>query len=125
MEAKKLSVIALEGIEVHAYHGVYKNERTHGNPYVVDIYLKADIRAAAQSDDLGDTVDYFGVYKIVLHVMDQPVQLLEHLADKMGQEILRGYPQVVEAKVRVRKIQPWAMDRCAQTYVETTFRTKS
>ena len=125
MEAKKLSVIALEGIEVHAYHGVYKNERTHGNPYVVDIYLKADIRAAAQSDDLGDTVDYFGEYKIVLNVMDQPVLLLEHLADKMGQEILSGYPQVVEAKVRVRKIQPWAMDRCAQTYVETIYRTKS
>ncbi|MEL6633444.1 MAG: dihydroneopterin aldolase [Bacteroidota bacterium] len=125
MEAKKLSVIALEGIEVHAYHGVYKNERTHGNPYVVDVYLKADIRAAAQSDDLEDTVDYFGVYKLVLQVMDQPVQLLEHLADKMGQEIMSGYPQVVEAKVRVRKIQPWAMDRCAQTYVETIFRTKS
>ncbi|MEO1382575.1 MAG: dihydroneopterin aldolase [Bacteroidota bacterium] len=82
MEAKKLSVIALEGIEVHAYHGVYKNERTHGNPYVVDVYLQADIRAAAQSDDLEDTVDYFGVYKLVLQVMDQPVQLLEHLADK-------------------------------------------
>ena len=121
MSVKKLSTIALEGIEVHAYHGVYKNERTHGNPYIVDIYLETDIQAPALSDELEDTVDYFGVYKLVLQIMSEPVHLLEHLVVKIGNETMEAYPAVKQARVRVRKIQPWAMDQCAQTYVESVF----
>lgn len=106
---------------MHAFHGVYKNERTHGNPYIVDVYLDTDISSSALSDELDDTVDYFGVYKMVLQIMAEPVHLLEHLVAKIGQAILAEYPVVVTAKVRVRKIQPWAMDQCAQTYVESIF----
>ncbi|RMG67935.1 MAG: dihydroneopterin aldolase, partial [Bacteroidetes bacterium] len=62
-------LIAVEGIELHAYHGVYARERKEGNHYRVDLYMEQDISAAAESDDLSDTLDYFQAYQVVVRIM--------------------------------------------------------
>ncbi|MDX5443432.1 MAG: dihydroneopterin aldolase, partial [Hymenobacteraceae bacterium] len=44
--------IALEGMEFFAFHGFYDEEQKIGNKYGVDLYIKTDLHAAAESDDL-------------------------------------------------------------------------
>ncbi|MDX2283050.1 MAG: dihydroneopterin aldolase [Bacteroidia bacterium] len=116
--------IALEGIEIWAYHGVHARERQQGNAYTVDVYLEAPLEAAAESDALADTVDYFQVYRTVLQVMDQPANLLERLAGQIAGQILAQFALVEACRVRVSKKRPMSMGKCAQTAVELTLSRK-
>jgi dihydroneopterin aldolase len=116
-----IGTIAVEGIEVFGYHGVYPQERVEGNAFVVDVYLEAPVAAAASRDDLAETVDYAGVYQLVLEMMNESTQLLETLTVRIGEEILRRFSPVLSARVRVAKLRPMAMEQCERTYVELRF----
>ena len=118
------ALIAIEGIEIYGYHGVYPIEHSQGNRYQVDIYLSTDISTSAQSDELADTVDYHSVYKEILKIMSNPVHLLETLTTRIGNQILAEFSQVQSTKVRVRKLKPISMEQCEQTYVEMVFEQK-
>ena len=50
--------IELRGLRVRGNHGVFDHERRDGQDFVIDVTLWTDLRAAAESDDLADTVDY-------------------------------------------------------------------
>ncbi|NDK88118.1 dihydroneopterin aldolase [Gordonia desulfuricans] len=50
--------IELRGLRVRGNHGVFDHERADGQVFIIDITLWLDLRAAAASDDLADTVDY-------------------------------------------------------------------
>lgn len=116
-----MGIIAIEAIEIFAYHGVYQIEREAGNRFFVDLYLETNLQKAAISDNLDDTIDYFSVYKIVLEKMKDPANLLETLVFRIGPAILGQFPQLQSAKVRVRKQSPHAMSHARETYVEENF----
>ena len=122
MSAAPTGTIAIEGIDVYGYHGVYRREQELGTRFVVDVYLEAPITEAAGSDALPHTVDYFQVYQLVLDLMGDRAQLLETLTVRIGEEILRRFAAVQAARVRVSKLRPLAMDHCQRTYVELAFR---
>ena len=62
---KRIGIIELEGMEFHAAHGCFEQEKRDGNTFIVDFRGEVDMSAAAMSDDLGDTADYGMVYDIV------------------------------------------------------------
>lgn len=100
----------------HAYHGVWDEEREIGQRFEVDIELKIDASAAAQSDRLKDTVDLYAVYEAVENeVLNGKYLLLETMAEKIAQTILKKF-QVKEVLVRVRK--PHAPIRGIQDGIE-------
>ncbi|MEM7372236.1 MAG: dihydroneopterin aldolase [Bacteroidota bacterium] len=117
----KQSIIAIEGIEVYGYHGVYPIEKSQGNRFQVDVYLSSNMDTAAHTDALSDTVDYHAVYKSILELMQPPVHLLETLVTKIGLHILSEFASITSVKVRVRKLKPISMELCEQTYVERVF----
>jgi 7,8-dihydroneopterin aldolase/epimerase/oxygenase len=49
--------VSLEGLEFHAFHGVYPHERESGNFFEVDISVETDFMLAAVNDDLEGTVN--------------------------------------------------------------------
>ena len=57
--------IALEGLEFHAFHGVYPHERESGNYFEVDIAVETDFTLAAREDTLEGTVNYELLFRIV------------------------------------------------------------
>ncbi len=116
--------IAIEGIKIHANHGVYEEERKRGTLFVVDVNVDAEMELEEMSDDLSHTIDYQSIYKLTLHVMSTPVNLLETLVQQLGNEILAQHPQAARVTVRVSKVTPLEMERCDRTFVEATF-TKS
>lgn len=81
--------IELRGLRVRGHHGVFEHERTDGQEFVVDLTLWLDLRSAAISDDLADTVDY-GVLAQLAHdiVSGEPRDLLETVGGQLADEIM-------------------------------------
>jgi len=114
-------IIAVEGISMHAYHGVYEEERKKGTQFVVDVYIQTKSGIAGKLDDLSHTIDYATVYDCVLEDMSQPVNLLETLVEQIGSGILHAQPDAAHVRVRVSKEKPLAMEKSLRAYVEATF----
>lgn len=99
-------IIELEGMEFHAYHGCLESERLKGNLFIVDFLGETDLREAAESDRLDDTVNYGGVYDIVKKEMAAPSDLLEHVAGRIVRAIAAEFPQFCRFSIRVSKKNP-------------------
>lgn len=81
--------IRLTGLRARGHHGVLAHERTEGQEFVVDVVLAVDVRAAARSDALADTVDY-GALAVQVHevVTGDAVDLIETLAQRVADRCL-------------------------------------
>ena len=97
--------ITLTGLRAVGYHGVYDHERRDGQEFVVDLVLRRDLRAAALSDDVGDTVHYGEVAQLVAAEIEGPaVNLLETLGQRIADAVLGRYP-LASVTVTVHKPQ--------------------
>ena len=95
--------IALTGLRVRGFHGVLPSEREQGQDFLVDAVLHVDVREAAASDDLEDTVDYGALaLRLAEVVAGEPVDLIETLAERLAAVCLAD-PRVGEAEVTVHK----------------------
>ncbi len=82
--------IALRGLRVRGFHGVLPSERAQGQDFLVDAVLHLDVREAAASDDLEDTVDYGALaVRLAEVVAGEPVDLIETLAERLAAVCLR------------------------------------
>ena len=102
----KIGKIELEGMEFKAYHGCLEQEKVRGNQFVVDFEGELDLSAAAESDNLNDTLNYADIYEIVAYEMSIPSELLENVAGRIMKSIEKSYPQLVRFSVRVSKKRP-------------------
>jgi dihydroneopterin aldolase len=112
--------IALEGLEFHAFHGVYPHERESGNWFEVDIAVETDFTAAAQNDELSGTVNYETLYALVKAEMEEPSKLLETVAEKIINDVLRELPHVVRVEITIAKINPPIGGKCKRASVQVT-----
>ena len=105
-EEAKPDTILIEGITFHAYHGASDEEQAVGHRYRVDVVLEYDIRAAAQSDDLSQTINYSAVAKRVLAIgTENRFRLIETLAEHIAADILQNFPASA-VEVTVCKLLP-------------------
>ena len=96
-------LIRLQGMTFSAAHGASPGERTRERRFVVDLEVTADLRRAGATDDLADTVNYSTLYGVVRDVLTgPPVNLLESLAHRVAERVLRDFP-VLAVRVRVGK----------------------
>ena len=81
--------VALRGVAGFGYHGVFPEERSQGQRFLVDVTCTLDLAAAAAGDDLARTVDY-GVLAqaIVADIERDPLNLIEALADRVARTCL-------------------------------------
>jgi dihydroneopterin aldolase len=96
--------ILLEGMVFHGRHGTLPAERELGQPFVVDVELRLDLRTAGLSDSLGETVDYGEVHRQAKEIVEgEPVNLTETVAERIAAAILDGHPSVEAVRVKVAK----------------------
>jgi dihydroneopterin aldolase len=96
--------ILLEGMVFHGRHGTLSAERELGQPFVVDVELRLDLRPAGLSDDLARTVDYSEVHRRAREIVEgEPVNLTETLAERIATAVLEDHPSVNAVRVRVTK----------------------
>jgi len=101
-----MGVISVEGIKVYAYHGCLPEEGLIGGDYIVDVYLKANLKKAAHTDDLAETIDYVTVYRIVKEEMAIRSKLIEHVGNRILDRLKAEFQQLEKTEVRVTKINP-------------------
>jgi dihydroneopterin aldolase len=95
--------VAIHGLEAHGRHGVHPAERELGQRFVIDVEIELSRAVAAESDDLGDTVDYAALADAVVGIVGgPPVALLERLAGLIADRALEE-PGARSVTVTVRK----------------------
>lgn len=98
--------ILLAGIEFYGHLGLTEAEREVGQRYVVDVELSVDLRRAAQSDAIAETVNYAEVYGRVVAIGEsRRYRLIEPLADELARVLLEHFPAQA-VRVRVKKQPP-------------------
>ena len=73
---------------------------------MVDLYLETDTTEAEESDDLKTTVNYQEVYLLVKQEMDVKSNLIEHVARRILKKLAEKYPQVLNARIKLQKMNP-------------------
>jgi 7,8-dihydroneopterin aldolase/epimerase/oxygenase len=96
--------ILLEGMVFHGRHGTLPAERELGQPFVVSVELRLDLRPAGRSDDLSQTVDYGRVHQRAKEIVEgPPVNLTETVAESIAAAVVEEFPAVEAVRVRVAK----------------------
>ena len=98
--------VILEGLEFHAYHGVYPHERSSGNKFEVDVIVETEFGNAAFQDDLSGTINYEDVYALVKSEMEKPSKLLERVGHSIAEQILKAFPDAITVQISISKFNP-------------------
>jgi 7,8-dihydroneopterin aldolase/epimerase/oxygenase len=97
-------VIFVNGLLVHAHHGVMAHEEKVGQRFVIDLELAIDLADAGRSDKLADTVSYSAVVDAATRAFTrESFQLVEAAAGVVAEALLAGFPKVSSVRVTVHK----------------------
>jgi len=119
--------IFLSGLTTECIVGIWDWERQVKQIVVIDLEMAFDIRKAAASDDIKDTLDYKQVSKRVLtFVTESRFQLVEALTENIAHIVITEF---AVSWVRVRLNKQGAIrnsrdvgimiERCAADYLQT------
>lgn len=101
-----MDTIILSGIEVYAFGGVTQEERTTGQRYRIRLEMSLDLRAAARSDALNDTVSYAEAHDVaVAAIRSRPFNLLESAAVTIADRLLETF-RIQSVTVELQKLLP-------------------
>ena len=112
------STIVVNDIQLHAYHGVMPQAQLTGNDYLVSVSAQYPIDKAIITDDVQHTLNYAMVYDIVKEEMGISSKLVEHVAGRIAQHLMKQFADISAVRVRVTKLNPPMGAQCAGAGVE-------
>lgn len=102
-----MDTIFLEDLQVDTVIGIYDWERQIRQVVSLDLEMSADIRRAAATDQVSDTLDYKRVAKrLIQYVSQSRFELIETLIERVAQIILYEFGV---SSVKVRLCKPGAV----------------
>lgn len=97
----------LKDIEIFANHGVFAEEKSLGQKFIISLELDLDTRKAAKTGDLTQSVHYGELcHRVEEEFTKESYDLIETAAEKIAEYVLYNYPLVKGVKVLLKK--PWA-----------------
>ncbi len=98
-----MDLIYLHDLKVDCIIGIWEWERRTTQVMTIDIDIAVDVRRAAETDSIEDTLNYKAVAKrVIAFVGDSQFNLVETLTEKIA-EIILGEFQVPWVRVAVNK----------------------
>jgi 7,8-dihydroneopterin aldolase/epimerase/oxygenase len=98
-----MDIVFIRDLRIDTVVGVYDWERRIRQTVIFDLDMGTDIRRAAASDKIDDTLDYKTVAKrIIQYVSEQEFQLVETLAENVAGIVLNEF-KVPWVKVTLHK----------------------
>ncbi|NNH73416.1 dihydroneopterin aldolase [Nocardia uniformis] len=95
--------IELRGLRVFAHHGVFDFEKRDGQEFVVDVTLWTDFSAAAQSDNIADTIHYGELADRVVEIVSgKPRDLIETVVSEVADDVMTD-PRIQAVEVVLHK----------------------
>lgn len=96
--------IFIRGVQVHAHHGVFEEEKKLGQRFVFDVDYWLEAKSYARADDYGGAVSYNDVYETLIEVVKGPrFDLIEALAERIAQTILKRFAAINMVRIEVHK----------------------
>ncbi len=87
-----MDIIYLRDLRIDTIIGIYDWERRMKQTIIIDLEMGTDIRKAANSDNIDDTLNYKAVAKRLLsYVGDSEFELVETLAEKIAEIIMTEF----------------------------------
>lgn len=103
MKPQNPDIIYLTDLQVETVIGIYDWERRIRQTVSIDLEMAADIRRAAATDSIEETLNYKAVAKrIIAFVEGSEFQLVETLAERIAQIVLTEF-QVPWVRLRLNK----------------------
>ncbi len=98
--------IVLRGLRVLAFCGVLDEEKARRQPFELTIEIEVDLRAAGQSDDLNDTINYGELSDRIGELVEVGrYDLLEYFSQQVADLVLT-YPTAQAVTVEINKLRP-------------------
>jgi len=98
-----MDIIYLHDLKIDTLIGIYEWERRIKQTVSLDLEMATDIRRAAASDSIDDTLNYKAVAKrLIQFVGDSQFQLVETLTEQVADIILQEF-DVSWVRVRLNK----------------------
>ena len=98
--------VFVRGLEFEGNHGYTAAERRGTRRFRVNLTLELPLGAAAATDRIADTVDYWKVSEIVVALGTKSTyKLIEALAGAIGPKIQELYPQAA-VSIELEKLAP-------------------
>jgi len=101
-----MAKILLENMQFHAFHGCLEHEQTIGNTFIVNLTMFLNTEKAGKTDQLEDTLNYQEVYNVVKEQMEIPSKLIEHVGQRILDNIFIRFQQILELEIKLSKLQP-------------------
>ena len=101
-----MSTIAIEGMEFYSYHGHFEEEAIIGTKFILDLFFETNTESAEYSDDIEETVNYLTVYQCVKKEMEKSSYLIENVARRILDTVMKEFPNISKAKIKFRKMNP-------------------
>jgi dihydroneopterin aldolase len=102
-----LNIIRIKKAVFYAYHGVLSEEQSVGGKFEADVDIYTNFKDAAKRDSLKQTIDYDKAYKFMYQMaLEQKHYLIETLATKIADELLKKFVHIEKVAVRIRKNNP-------------------
>src|SRR5260370_30514390 len=99
--------VFVSGLVIHAHHGVMDHESSVGQRFVLDLELSIDLKNAARSDKLVDTVSYSAIVETASRAFTgQSYRLVEAAAGAVADALLAGVARVTAVRGTVRQPHP-------------------
>ena len=96
--------IFIQGLVLHAFHGVMPHEGKVGQTFSLDLELEIDLAAAARSDKVADTVSYDTVVDCAAKAFRaKRCRLIEAAAGNVADAVLGAFPRVRFVRVTIHK----------------------
>jgi dihydroneopterin aldolase len=100
-----LTKLTIKNAEFYSFHGVKSEERKLGGKYQVDLDMYYNASQAISDDDIKCALNYEDITSTIDEVINgKKYKLIETLANEILTTLFDGYPLIIEATVRVRKI---------------------
>ncbi len=87
-----MDIIYLKDLRIDTIIGIYDWERSTRQTVILDIEMGTDIKKAAQSDAIKDTLNYKAVAKrLISFVEESEFELVETLAERIAEILLNEF----------------------------------
>jgi len=100
-------VIEIRGLRAIGLIGANPEEQERAQPFEIDLDVYADLSLAGATDELDDTINYGDVVIAAACVVEtERHQLLEHVAQRIADDVLAVDARATGVTVTIRKLRP-------------------
>ncbi len=99
-----MDTIQIKDLQIFARHGVFAEENTLGQKFVVSAVLHTDNRKAGMTDNLDDSINYAEVCDMIEKSMtERTFRLIEAAAEYTAENILLAFPLIKSIGLTIKK----------------------